>query len=89
MLYWLAQHFLAIHGSPTTSYRPVIWVYGLGLSIANCVVCLPFPLLAERFGTKADGELALCAMYFIPLPFVLGFVGPFVVCWTTGSSFGT
>ena len=89
MLYWLAQHFLALYGSPTTSYRPIIWVYGLGLSFLNGVVCLPFPLLAERLGTKADGEFALRSMYFIPVPFVLGFMGPFVVCWTTCSSFGT
>jgi hypothetical protein len=89
MLYWLGQHFLALYGSPTTSYRPIIWVYGLGLSVVNGILSLPFPLLAERLGTKADGELALLSMFFIPVPLLLGFVGPFVVCWATGSSFGT
>jgi hypothetical protein len=89
VLYWLVQAFLALSGSPTTSYRPILGVYGLGLTILNAVACFPFPLLAERFGTKADGELALHGLYLIPLPFFLGLFGPFVVCWATGSSFGS
>lgn len=89
MMYWLSQHFFALYGSPTTSYRPIIWVFGFGLSFLDMIIVVPFPLLAERFGSKADGELALRCMWLIPIPGFLGLFGPLIICWITGSSFGT
>src|SRR5947209_12537385 len=65
VLYWLGEAFIEFSGSPTTSWRPLLLVmYGMGLSVLNAVGCIPFPLMAERFGTRADAELALRCLYF-------------------------
>jgi hypothetical protein len=89
VLFWLYQDYLVLYGSPTTSYRPLLAVYGFGLSILTVFVVAPFPFLAGSLGGKSNADLAMYSFSFIPFPFALGLFGPLVVSWATGSSFGS
>lgn len=89
MSYWLAEAYLHLREAPTTSWRPLLPAFGVGLYLLGGAVCVPLTLLGDRIGTKADGELALLSLYPLALPLFFGFFGPLAICWATGSSFGS
>lgn len=89
MLFWLGQHFIALYESPSQSYRPIIGAVGFGMSILTVAIGLPTSLVIKRFCSGSDRELVDLFYGVAGLPTLLGIVGPFIIVWLTGSSFGT
>ena len=89
MLYWLGQHFVALYDSPSRSYRPIIGVVGFAMSIATIVLGFPVSYVIKRFSPGTDRELVDLYYGIAAVPALLGILGPFIIAWLTGSSFGT
>ena len=89
MLYWLGQHFAELYDSPSMSYRPIIGVVGVGMSIVTTIVGFPVSYVIKRFTAGTDRELIDLFYAIAALPTLLGLFGPFVIAWLTQSSFGS
>ena len=89
MLYWLSQHFIALYGSPTQSYRPIIVGVGMAITLLTFVLGTPLLLIIKQFIGSSEHELLSLFYCIAGLPAVLGIVGPFFIVWATGSSFGS
>ena len=89
MLDMLGQHLFELLEAPSNSYRPITVVFGLGYTALNATITFVAMPLAKRFGDKTDADLALWGAFMIPIPLLLGWIGPYFICTLTGSSFGT
>ncbi len=89
MLYWLGEQFVVLYSSPSRSYRPIIGAVGFGLSILTFVIGSPIALIIRLYCSESDRQLVELFYGIAGLPILLGLVGPFIIAWLTGSSFGT
>ncbi len=89
MLYCLGEQFIAMYGSPTQSYRPILGAVGIGMSFLTCIIGFPISLVFKRFCSVSDRILIDLFFAIAWLPALLGLIGPFIIAWLTGSSFGT
>ena len=94
VLFSLAEMWEALSDSPSTSVRPVeLYLLGFKWLAINVFFCIPlscgFAKVAQRCGSSLGCRASLWSTVFCPFPVLLSFLGPFVVVWGTGSSFGT
>jgi len=85
----LMAHYIGLSARPSASYRPVVIIIPMYWTFVVGVVAVPLFLIINKFGTDEDAAIAVCGSLLPMLAFGLSMIGPFLICWLTGSSFGS
>ncbi|RCS40618.1 hypothetical protein DTL42_24930 [Bremerella cremea] len=90
ILYGLSVHYDFLLAHPHRSYRPLLIVFGLPLSIVTVFLLAIAAVIFTVLGCEKDAALILnLGIPLSILPFALSILGPLVICLLTGASLGS